>query len=150
MGSNNVLVGTWKLVSFELRLQDGTTRHPWGEKVAGQVMYGPDGFMAGSFMKMDRATFEAPDVMAGTPAEFEAAMKSYVGYAGPYSLQGNRVIHHSEVSLFPNWAGTDIERFYEIEGSNLTLSTPPLIFGGMQGTAALVWEKRALHSVSTR
>jgi hypothetical protein len=149
MGSNNALIGTWKLVSFELRLQDGTTRHPWGGEVSGQVMYGPDGFMAGSFMKRDRSPFEASDVMAGTPQEFEMAMKSYVGYAGSYSLQGNRVIHHAEVSLFPNWTGTDIERFFEVQGSKLTLSTPPLIFfGGRQGTAVLVWEKRAPHSVS--
>jgi hypothetical protein len=148
MRSNNPLVGTWKLISFELRLQDGTTRHPWGNNVAGQVMYGPDGFMAGSFMKTDRSAFEASDVMAGTPLEFEAAMKSYVGYAGPYSLQSNRVIHHAEVSLFPNWTDTKIERFFEVQGSKLTLSTPPLIFGGMQGTAALVWQKRETHSVS--
>ena len=126
MESSNALVGTWKLVSFMLRLQDGTTRHPWGSEVAGQVIYGPDGFMAGSLMKRDRSPFEASDVMAGTPQEYEAAMTSYVGYTGPYSLQGNRVIHHAEVSLFPNWTGTDIERFFEVQGSKLTLSTPPL------------------------
>jgi len=146
MGSNNALVGTWRLVSFELRLKDGTTRHPWGDEVAGQVIYGPDGFMAGSIMKKGRAAFKATDVMAGTPQEFEAAMKSYVGYAGPYSVHGNRILHHAEVSFFPNWTGTDIERFFDVQGSTLTLSTLPLVFGGVQGTAVLVWEKRAPYS----
>ncbi len=30
----------------------------------------------------------------------------------------------------------------------MTLSTPPLVFGEIQGSAVLVWEKRLLHSIS--
>jgi hypothetical protein len=86
--------------------------------------------------------------MAGTPPEFEAAMKSYIGYAGPYSLQDNRVIHHAEVSFFPNWTGTEIDRCFEIEVNKLIFSTPSLIFGGIQGIAVLVWEKLSPHSIS--
>ncbi len=142
MESDNVLVGTWKLVSFELCLQDGTAQYPWGKEVVGQVMYGADGYMAGSFMRKDRIPFAALDVMAGTSQEFAAAMKSYVGYAGTYSLHDNRVIHHVAVSLFPNWTGTDIERYFEINGNQLTLSTPPLVVGGILGSAVLVWEKQ--------
>lgn len=142
MQSENPLLGTWNLVSLELRLEDGTTKHPWGSEIAGQLMYGADGFMAGSFMRTGRSPFLAPDVLAGTAIEFEAAMKSYVGYAGPYSIDGNRVVHHAEVSLFPNWTGTDIDRFFEVHDEELTLSTPPLVFGGVRGTAALVWLKR--------
>ncbi len=147
MEKNNPLVGTWKLLSVELRLQDGTTRHPWGKKVAGQLIYGADGFMAGSFMQKNRSLFGVADVMAGTPSEFAAAMKSYIGYAGPYSIQDDRVIHHAEVSLFPNWTGTDIDRFFEIQGNQLTLSTPPLVFGEISGSAVLVWERRTPYSV---
>ncbi len=149
MTIRNALVGTWKLVSFELRLEDGTIKHPWGKELTGQVMYGLDGYMAGSFMKKGRPVFGAPDVMAGTPQEFEAAMKSYVGYAGPYTIHGNRVIHHANVSLFPNWTGSDIERFFDIDGNKLTLSTPPLVFGGVPATAALVWEKLPSLSICT-
>jgi hypothetical protein len=110
-------------------------------------MYGADGYMAGSFMKNDGPAFGTPDVMGGTLQEFEAAIKSYVGYAGPYSIVGNRVIHHAAISLFPNWIGTDHERFFNIEGSRLTLSTPPLIFGGVRATAVLVWAKLPSRSV---
>jgi hypothetical protein len=150
MEFNSMLVGTWKLISFELRMQDGTVKHPWGSDVVGQVMYGSDGFMAGSFMKRNRSCFGASDVMAGTPEEFEAAMKSYIGYAGAYSIQGDRVIHHAEVSLFPNWTGTDIERFFEVREDMLTLVTPPLKFGGTTATAALVWERRVPHGFIRR
>jgi Lipocalin-like domain len=137
----NTLIGTWKLVSFEVRSEDGSVTFPWGSDVTGQVIYGPDGYMSGCLMPANRPSFASADVMGGSAAEFEAAMKSYIGYAGPYSLERDRVIHHANVSLFPNWTGTDIERFYEVDGNRLTLSTPPSVFGGYKVTAALVWEK---------
>lgn len=147
MSENNALEGTWTLLSVEFRLEDGTIKHPWGSEVAGQVIYGSDGYMAGSFMKKGRSAFKDADVMAGKADEFEAAMKSYVGYAGAYSIEDNRVVHHASVSLFPNWTNTDIERFFTIDGNTLTLSTPPLVFGGIQGSAALVWKKMASRHV---
>ena len=136
-----MLVGTWKLNSFELRLKDGSIVYPWGKAVMGQVIYGADGYMSGCLMQSNRSNVEVPDIMAGTPPEFEAAMKSYIGYAGTYSLQDNRVTHHATVSLFPNWTGTDIDRFFAIEGDLLTLSTTPAIFGGVIATAVSIWEK---------
>jgi hypothetical protein len=148
MQSSNLLVGTWTLISVELRLLDGKTLFPWGEEVTGQLIYGADGYMAGSFMKNHRAAFAASDVMAGSLSEFEGAMKSYVGYAGAYTVDQNRVIHHAQLSVFPNWSGTDIERLFLIDGDTLTLSTPPLVFGGVQGAAVLVWRKLPSRAVS--
>ncbi len=143
--SENPLIGTWKLNSFELRAEDGTIIHPWGTDVAGQVIYSPDGFMSGSFMRTGRMSFAADDVMAGSAEEFAAAMKSYVGYAGKYSLKEGLVIHHAAISLFPNWIDTDIARFFKMDGNLLTLSTPPGVFNGMNVAAALVWEKLPPH-----
>jgi hypothetical protein len=81
--------------------------------------------------------------MVGTPPAFEAAMKSYIGYAGQYGILGNRVIHHAEVSSFQNWTDTDVDRFFEIQGNKLTL-----IFDETQGTAVLVFEKLAACRVN--
>jgi hypothetical protein len=152
MKGSNALVGVWQLLSVELRLQDGTTKYPWGKAVTGQVIYSSSGFMAGSFIKEDRFLFGVSDVMVGTPPAFEAAMRSYIGHAGAYSVLGNRVIHHPEVSLFQNWTDIDVERFFEVQGNKLTLSTPTLIFDGIKGTAVLVWEKLSPHnnSISNR
>jgi Lipocalin-like domain len=148
MKGSNALVGVWQLLSVELRLQDGTTKYPWGKAVTGQVIYSSSGFMAGSFIKEDRFLFGVSDVMVGTPPAFEAAMRSYIGHAGLYSILGNRVIHHPEVSLFQNWTDIDVERFFEIQGDKLTLSTSTLIFDGIQGTAVLVWEKLSPYNNS--
>jgi Lipocalin-like domain len=140
MKGSNALVGIWQLLSVELRLQDGKTKYPWGKAVTGQVIYSSSGFMAGSFMKEDRFLFGASDVMVGTPPAFEAAMKSYIGYTGPYSIT-----HHAETSLFQHCNDTDVDRFFEIQGNKLTLSTPTLIFDETQGTAVLIFEKLAVY-----
>jgi hypothetical protein len=143
----NPLVGSWRLISFELRTEAGAVVRPWGEGVSGQVTYTADGYMSGSFMRNARSNFASADVQGGTSAEFEAAMKSYVGYAGPYSINGNHVVHHANVSVFPNWAGTDIDREFGVVGDRLTLSTPPSTFGGQRARGVLVWERLPARSV---
>ena len=42
----NPLVGTWRLASFELSSADGKVHHPFGEDVAGHIIYGEDGYMS--------------------------------------------------------------------------------------------------------
>jgi hypothetical protein len=138
--SINPLIGTWRLLSFELRGEDGTIVHPWGTEVAGQVIYTADGYMSGCLMPAGRPAFASDDVMGGNTAEFEAAMKSYIGYAGPYSIDKDKLTHHAAVSLFPNWTGTEIIRYWAVEDNRLSLSTPPGTFGGWKATGVLVWE----------
>jgi hypothetical protein len=53
-----------------------------------------------------------------------------MAYAGRYSFSGDRVIHHVELSLFPNWVGTDQQRSVELSGDRLILSARPLLLAG--------------------
>jgi Lipocalin-like domain len=46
-----------------------------------------------------------------------------------------------ELSLFPNWVGSDQERLVELRGNRLRLSTRPVLLGGVQQTAHLIWER---------
>jgi Lipocalin-like domain len=62
-------------------------------------------------------------------------------YCGTYEFRGETVIHHVELSLFPNWVGVDQERLVEVRANRLTLSTRPTLFAGVQQTARLVWER---------
>jgi Lipocalin-like domain len=48
---------------------------------------------------------------------------------------GDTVLHHVELSLFPNWVGVTQERLVKISGDQLTLSTRPLLLQGRQQTA---------------
>jgi hypothetical protein len=67
---------------------------------------------------------------------FKAAT-AFVSYAGPYEIRDDKVIHHAEVSLFPEWAGTDLIRTYEFSGNQLYLRSS--IPGG--GVYEFCWER---------
>jgi hypothetical protein len=44
-------------------------------------------------------------------------VEGFVAYGGRYSFSGDRVIHHVEMSLFPNWVGSDQERTVSLTGT---------------------------------
>jgi hypothetical protein len=67
-------------------------------------------------------------------------MENFVPDAGRYSFLGDRVIHHVELSLFPNWVGSDQERWVELVGDRLTLTASRLL-AGKQQVPRLVWER---------
>jgi hypothetical protein len=136
-------VGTWRLVSFIFQDSDGGIRLPYGEHPSGYIFYMPDGYMAVAFMPADRSHFQGGDVMGGTPEEKSRAMETFFTYCGTFEVQGDQVVHHIEVSLFPNWSGLDQRRFYQFEGRRLTLSSPPQLFQGRERSARLVWERVA-------
>ena len=137
----NPLVGSWRLVSCEFRGADGHIRYPYGRDLAGYILYGEDGYMSVSIMGADRPRFAADDLRGGTTEEKVAAADSYVSYSGTYEIRGDRVIHHIEVSFFPNWVGGDQERIFELDGDDLSLSTPPLLVNGVQQAAYLLWKR---------
>jgi hypothetical protein len=64
-----------------------------------------------------------------------------VSYCGRYEFRGDTVIHHVELSLFPNWVSVDQERLVELEGNRLTLSTRSILLGSIEQTAHLIWER---------
>jgi len=45
------------------------------------------------------------------------------------------------LSLFPNWVGVNQQRLVELRGDRLTLSTRPMLLGGTQQSAHLIWER---------
>jgi hypothetical protein len=70
-------------------------------------------------------------------------VEGFVAYAGRYSFHGDRVVHHVELSLFPNWVGIGQERSVELSGNRLILSTRPLLLAGTLQLPRLVWERVA-------
>jgi hypothetical protein len=132
-------IGAWRLVSVETHREDGSL-YRRGERT-GYLIYSPEGFMSVSFMKEGRSLFVSGDIRGGTPFEKLEAFDGYVSYCGRFEVDGNRVIHDIEVSLFPNWVGERQERFYSFDGDRLTLSTPVQLVGGMGLSSHLVWER---------
>ena len=138
----NPLIGTWRLVSWENRsLVDGQISYPLGKDAAAYIMYNQDGYMFVAIMGPNRLKFATNDLLSGTPEEEAQAEETYVSYCGQYDFDGDKVVHHVELSLFPNWVGVDQERLVELAGNRLTLSTPPILLRGIQQTAHLIWER---------
>jgi hypothetical protein len=136
----NRFAGTWRLVSWENRSTDAIT-YPFGQDAVGYIMYNEDGYMFVAIMTTNRPPFASGDILGGSLEEKAAAAETLISYCGTYKIQRGRVIHHIEVSSFPNWVGVDQERIFEFKENRLVLSTPPLLVGGKQQTAHLVWER---------
>jgi hypothetical protein len=141
MRISNPLIGTWRLVSWENRSVDGQVSYPLGKDAVGYITYNQDGYMFVAIMSSYRLKFAAGDLLSGTPEEEAQAEETYVSYCGRYDWRGDTVIHHVELSLFPNWVGVDQERLVELRENRLTLSTRPILLRGKQQTAHLIWER---------
>jgi hypothetical protein len=46
-----------------------------------------------------------------------------------------------ELSLLPNWVGSDHERSVQLAGDRLTLSASPLLLTGKLQVPRLIWER---------
>ena len=78
----------------------------------------------------DRADLATGDVVGGSEEERAAAFSTYLSYCGTYEVEGGVVVHHIEMSLFPNWVGGEQRRLFEPSDGKLVLRTPPLETGG--------------------
>src|SRR5207247_10911763 len=113
----------------------------FGRDALGYYRFSVSGYMSVVVMAWSRPKFEDGDVMRGTTEEKVKAAETYIGYAGPYEIQGDKLVVHPETAFFPNWIGTDQVRIAEIKGAELWLSTPPMLLAGQQQTAHLVWNR---------
>ncbi len=139
--ARNPFSGTWRLLSYEVRSTAGETRYPWGQDPVGFLIYSDDGYVSVAMMGANRPRFGAKDIKKGTVEEKVAAVDTYISYCGRYDVQGDMVIHHVEVCLFPNWIGNDQKRTFKFDGDRLLLNTEPIVAGEMQLTGHLIWER---------
>lgn len=136
------ILGTWNLLSWEIRSSNGNVTRPLGEDPKGLITYDQGGRMAVQLMQTDRSASESADPFAAAPHEIVEAWMGFISYAGRYEIDPseNRVVHHVEICSFPNWVGSRQERFYDFDGELLVLSTPPISLGGESTVSTLVWE----------
>jgi hypothetical protein len=66
-----------------------------------------------------------------------------ISYAGTYTMDAEKVIHHVDISWNQAWTGTDQVRFDKLEGNVLTITSAPNRnpVDGRDGRIILVWEK---------
>lgn len=71
------------------------------------------------------------------------AWGGFLSYAGRYDVDeaAGTVTHHIEMCHYPNWVGEDQVRHFQLDGSMIELTAPPIAYGGDHPVAALVWER---------
>lgn len=134
------LQGTWRLVRWYNEAADGTVTEPLGPNPVGFISYTEDGHIFAHLADPNRAAFADNDMASGAPGEYEAAMKSYVSYAGTYEIDGDVVVHHVTLASFPNWTGTDQKRRIHFEDGRLRLSAS-FDYDGAAIVAHAIWER---------
>ena len=114
----DVLVGNWRLVSFEREYQGSADREfPMGKLPTGYINFLPEGRMAVVITGEGR---KAPS----TDQDRASLFNSLVAYTGAYRVDGDKWITTVEVSMNPAWVGTEQTRMFQISGDRLQETQP--------------------------
>lgn len=136
------IIGTWRLLSWETSADGEPVERPFGEHPLGYVVYTPDGHMITTISMADRP-LTGGDLLSSSDADRARAFGTFQAYSGTFRVDGDDVVHIVEMSLFPDWSGTEQHRHVGLsaDGSTLTLSTDPIPTSGGMRRHRLAWER---------
>jgi hypothetical protein len=145
--SSAKLVGTWRLVSAcSAVASGGQSEPPYGVNPVGFLTYSEDGRVTALISHGGRKPLSIgakPPVLLEEQAE---AFKTFLAYAGRYSLSGDKVIHSIEISSIQNYVNKELVRSVKFQGDQIVLVTPPTMVNGKIQTMELVWERLEVGS----
>lgn len=132
------LVGAWRLVSWEDRLADGTTRR--NARTVGSLIYSDTGRMCAVIMDPNRP------VWRGRPqdAEVRTAYDGLVAYCGAYELHAAEgfVVHQVDIEKSPAIVGVKRKRWFTFDGPNrLVLRIDQAELQNTTAESRLIWER---------
>jgi hypothetical protein len=117
------LIGTWRMLSWTKEAAvTGTKVDVHGPDPVGFVTYGADGTVHAIVMRRDRPP---PQTFPPSDAEKIRLFDSMLAYAGTYTLDDEKAVHHVAASWNQAWTGTDQVRYYKLTDGLLTISTAP-------------------------
>jgi hypothetical protein len=129
------LLGTYKLVSNDLRL-DGVSIQPMGSSQHGYLVITP---------KVVMQFFTADERKPGASPEAKVALlDSLSAWAGPYRVEGDKMVIDIDTTWTEVWRGKQQVRTYQVDGKRLTLIVAPQPSATQPGktlTSRSVWEK---------
>jgi hypothetical protein len=141
LAEDGSLIGTWKLTAFVREVSaTGERYNQLGEHPEGYLGYAADGRMYAILVAGERVK---PHEQAPTDEEALKLYRSMIAYAGTYTVEGNKVIHHVDISWNGARAGGDQVRFFTLQGDTLTIKTEPnkSPIDGREGVGILTWQK---------
>jgi Lipocalin-like domain len=121
----SALLGTWRQLSGTMVETDsGEQKSNLSAAPNGYVNFSADGRLI--LLSTDSAR-KPPAGQVPTAAEAEALYRSMIGYAGTYTVEGNKVTYDLDVTWNQSWTGTKQVRFWEVNGDRLTVTTPEIV-----------------------
>jgi hypothetical protein len=119
------LVGTWRLISRVVTLEDGTTvQDPGlGKTPTGYLIYDSSGHMAAQLMRPDRSMAIDCVTSGPAPSENSQSVNGYDAYFGTYTIDetSHTVTHHLEGALAAADVGKNLVREFQLSGDKLTI-----------------------------
>lgn len=140
--SSNKLVGTWKLLSASSTTSAGErSETPYGPGPAGFLTYTQDGRISTVISYGGRKPISFGREGAALTEEQAEAFRTFLAYAGRYTLNGDNVTHHVEVSSIQNYVNRDLVRSVKFQDDRIVLITPPTPVNGKIQTVELTWQR---------
>jgi hypothetical protein len=139
--ADNPLIGTWKLKSYVREVAaTGERYNERGEHPNGYLAYSADGRMYAIITWENRIV---PQDVVPTNDERIKLFGTMISYAGTYTFDAEKVVHHVDISWNQNWTGTDQVRFYKLDDDTLTITSALAknFTDGREGRSILVWER---------
>jgi len=131
------LIGTWKLVSWQVIVENEPPQNLFGLH--------PKGFLVLTREGRSIVVTTAEDRRAGmSDAQRAALHKSMLAYSGRYRVEGDDFITIVEVSWNEEWNGTEQRRHFRIEGDKLFIESAPapsIISPGKTDFRRIVWQR---------
>jgi hypothetical protein len=131
------VLGAWRLISAASEEVDtGKKFEPMGPNPTGYLVYLPDGRM---FALGAPASREPPK----TDTDRVQRHRASFGYSGRYTINGDKVTHHVDMSIHPETVGVDLVRHFIFEADKLIIKTVPRVHRvtGTTSVTTLIWEK---------
>jgi hypothetical protein len=133
----DALIGTWKLVSWQVIAESAEPQNVFGEKPKGYLILTREG------RSMALTTADERSGGMGDP-ERAALHKSMLAYSGKYRIEGNDFITTVDISWNEDWNGTEQRRHFRIEGDRLLIESAPapsIVSPGQVDFRRIVWER---------
>jgi len=131
------LIGTWKLVSWQVIVENEPPQNVFGSH--------PKGFLILTREGRSIVLTTAENRRKGMGDGERAALhKSMLSYSGKYRVEGNDLITVVDVSWNEEWNGTEQRRHFSIEGDKLFIESAPapsILFPGKVDFRRIVWER---------
>jgi hypothetical protein len=131
------LVGVWKLVSWQVIVDNEPPRDVFGLHPKGYLILTREG----RAMALTTAEDRKPGI---SDAERAALHRSMLAYTGKYRIEGQDFVTRVDASWNQGWNGTEQRRHFRIEGDKLFIESAPapsIVFPGKTDFRRIVWER---------